>query len=47
VRPSPIPIITPAMKHVNKFCEMLVFPQNAGDYLIYLVAGIIMMVRGG
>ena len=34
-------IITPAIKHVNKFCGMPVFPENGNHALIYLVAGVI------
>jgi hypothetical protein len=36
-------LITPAIKHVNKFCGMPVFPENSCHALIYLVAGLIIM----
>jgi hypothetical protein len=36
-------VITPAIKHINKFCGMPVFPENGGHALIYLVAGLIAM----
>jgi hypothetical protein len=36
-------IITPAIKHVNKFCGIPVFPENGDHALIYLVAGVIIV----
>jgi hypothetical protein len=37
-------IITPAIKHVNKFCGIPVFPENGDHALIYLVAGVIIKI---